>query len=310
MERAACAATPAEISSAAADGRTQALVALSLSALIWGFTPVAVRTLAKDLPPGDLLVLRSLISGGLFAAMLTIQGGWHVAGRDLPRFAACAITGIAGYNLAANFGMQVTTASVGGLMLGIEPVFIAVLAALLLAERLTLTAIFGLASAGAGTVLLLWNQSNGGVDAANHGLRGPLLMLCAGFFWSIYVVLLKPLFPIYGSMRATALTSVIGMVPLLLLASTGTLATANTMTGWQWTLLLYHSVLGTVFSIYLWNFGNKYISSASAAAFIYAVPLVSVASGVAILGEPLTPSLIIAGVMILVGVFVAQIKRR
>jgi drug/metabolite transporter (DMT)-like permease len=305
-----CLAAPTKITSLAASNRTNALAALSLSALIWGFTPVAVRTLAKDLSPADLLVLRSLISGSLFAFVLTLQGGWRVALRDLPRFAACAATGIAGYNLGSNYGMQVTSASIAGLILGIEPLFITVLAALLLAEGLTLTAILGLASAGLGTALLLWDQTSGGISAAAGGIRGPLLLLAAAFGWSLYVVLMKPLFAIYGSMRTTALTSVIGMVPLLALGSHHTLDTATAMTAWQWTLLFYHSVLGTVFSIYLWNFGNKYISSASAAAFIYAVPLVSVVAGVALLGEPLTSSLILAAVLILAGVFIAQLRLR
>ena len=299
-----------EVAHKAAGDRTKALAALSIAALIWGFTPVAVRTLAKDLPPADLLVLRSIISGGLFGLTLSLQGGWIIAWRDLPRFAASAATGIAAYNLASNFGMQVTSASIGGLILGIEPLFIAVLAALLLAEGLTVTTVAGLASAGAGTALLLWTQSGGDAAALGTGLKGPLLLLLAGFSWSLYVVLLKPLFPIYGSMRTTALTSVMGMAPLLLLASHRTLETAVSMTPWQWTLLLYHSVLGTVLSIYLWNYGNKYIASANAAAFIYAVPLVSVVAGVAFLGEPLTAGLVVASVLILAGVFVAQLPRR
>jgi drug/metabolite transporter (DMT)-like permease len=296
---------------AAASSRAKALAALSLAALIWGFTPVAVRTLAKDLPPADLLVLRSLISGGLFALVLSLQGGWRIALRDLPRFAACAATGIAGYNLGSNYGMQVTSASVAGLILGIEPLFIAVLAALILAEGLTLATGLGLASAGAGTALLLWHQTGAGsVAASATGLRGPMLLLAAGFGWSLYVVLMKPLFSTYGSVRTTALTSVIGMAPLLLLASHSTVETARTMTGWQWTLLLYHSALGSVFSIFLWNFGCKFISSASAAAFIYAVPLVSVVAGVALLDEPLSVSLVVAAVLILAGVFIAQLRRR
>ena len=304
------ATTEAARAAAAAD-RTRALAALSLSALIWGFTPVAVRTLAKDLPPADLLVLRSLISGGLFAATLTLRGGWRMAARDLPRFLACAVTGISGYNLAANFGMQVTSASIGGLILGIEPLFITVLAAVILSEGLTWTVGLGLLSAGAGTALLLWNHAaDAGALTFGGSLRGPLLMLTAGFSWSLYVVLMKPLFPIYGAMRTTALTSVIGMTPLLLLGSAQTVATAAGMSQWQWTLLFYHSVLGTVLSVFLWNYGNKFISSASAAAFIYAVPLVSVVAGVALLGEPLTASLVLAAALILAGVFIAQLPRR
>ncbi len=296
----------------AALDRTRALAALSLTALIWGFTPVAVRVLVRDLPPADLLVLRSAICGVLFAVIVSVYGGWRIAGRDLPRFLACALTGIAGYNAFSTFGMQGTSASIGSLMLGTEPLFIAVFASILLGERLAKATRIGLVSAATGTALLLYvhAQHTATTASATEGVRGPILMLISAIAWSLYAVIIKPLFPIYGSLRATALTSVFGMLPLLALSSAQTWSTAASMTTWQWTLLVYQSVLSTVIAILLWNYGSKFVSSASAGAFIYAVPLISVVAGVAFLDEPLTLPLLLAAALIMAGVVVAQTGRR
>lgn len=292
--------------------RTQALAALTLTALIWGFTPVAVRVLVRDLPPADLLVLRSAICGVLFAGIVSVYGGWRIAARDLPRFLACALTGVAGYNAFSTFGMQGASASVGSLILGTEPLFIAVFASILLGERLAMATRIGLVSAATGTVLLLYGhaQQSGTAASVAEGVRGPVLMLISAIAWSLYAVIIKPLFPIYGSLRATALTSVFGMLPLLALSSAQTWSTATSMTIWQWTLLVYQSVLSTVIAIFLWNYGNKFVPSASAGSFIYAVPLISVVAGIAFLNEPLTLPLLLAAALIMAGVIIAQTGRR
>lgn len=302
-------AGPTSVVVAETSERGRALFALTLTALMWGCTPVAIRSLVQTLAPADIMALRFVICGTVFALQLTLMRGWGFALADLPRFAICGLSGVAGYNIAVNYGFMTTPASLGGLILGSEPLIISVLAALILGERLSLTTLVGLLLAGSGSVVLLIGSSGSG-SPVSGGLLGPLLILIAATSWAFYAVLIKPLLRKYGAMRATAFTSLIGAVPILMMASQRTLDLATGMSLWQWGVLLYLSLLGTIISMYLWNYGNKYVSSASAAAFIYAVPLVSVAAGVLLLGERLTLPLIAGGVMILAGVALAQLVGR
>lgn len=289
--------------------RTQALYALTATMLIWGFTPVATRFLARDLPPGDVVVIRYFFCALAFAVLLTVIRGWSCRLADLPRFIGCALTGVAGYNITNIFGFQTTPASLGGLILGTEPAIIAVLAAVLLGEALTLPVVAGLVLASLGTFVLFAGDL--AMEAAQPaGIVGPLLVLISAIAWSLYVVLIKPLLIAYGPVRASALVSMIGSPMIMLLGREETLATAAGMTVAQWAVLGFLAVLGTVVSLFLWNFGNRYVTSASAGAFIYAVPLISLVTAVLILGEPLTLPIVIGGVLILGGVAVAQLRPR
>lgn len=67
-------------------------------------------------------------------------------------------------------------------------------------------------------------------------------------------------------------------------------------------------MLGTFISIFLWNYGVRHVSAASAGAFIYTLPVATVALAVPLLGETLTPVMIAGGVLILAGVAIAQLR--
>ena len=203
--------------------RTRALAALTLTALIWGFTTVVVRTLAVAAGARDVLAIRMAISAVVMVAVLSLVRGWRVDRGDLPRLLLSGVLGITAYNLLSTYGLERTPASLAGLILGTEPLYIALFAALLLGERVRPVTALGLALAAAGTAfLVLHGDSPAGAAATTapvQSLAGPLLMLASAMIWSLSTVLAKPLLPKYGATRMTLLTGLAGAVPLLGLAS-------------------------------------------------------------------------------------------
>jgi drug/metabolite transporter (DMT)-like permease len=285
--------------------RAKALISLTVTAMIWGGTPVMMRYLVKDLPPGDVLALRYAICSVLFLAILAAQETSRIAWRDWPGFLAAGVIGIAGYNILVNFGLHTTPGSLGGLILGTEPVFISVLAIVLLGERLRTRLVIGLALAAVGSITLL-SSGLAKVTADLTSVTGPLLVLGASICWSIYVVLIKPLLTRYGPVKATLVAALVASPPILAFTSMQSFATAANMNALQWSVLLFLAVFGNVVSSFTWNYGNKHIDSASASSFIYVVPAVSVAAGVFLLGEPFTWRLVTGGLMILAGIAITQ----
>ena len=291
--------------------RTRALAALTLTALIWGFTTVVVRTLAVAAGARDVLAIRMAISVVVMAAALTLVGGWRIERRDVPRLVLSGVLGITAYNVLSTYGLERTAASLAGLILGTEPLWIAMFAALLLGERVRPVTAVGLVLAAAGTAFLVLHEDSSASAAALPvpSLIGPLLMLASAMIWSLSTVLAKPLLPKYGATRMTLLTGLAGALPLLGLTSERTAATAASLSPWLWALMLHLAVIGSILSLQLWSYGMKHIASAEAAAFIYAVPLISVVAGVLILGEPITLGLVVGGALILAGVALAQFAR-
>lgn len=297
----------------------KALIALTATMLIWAIVPVFTRTLVLALDPGHVLVIRYVISAVLFVVLLTAVRGWGFDRRDLPRFLAAAVTGVFGYNVANIYGYETTSASLAAMIIGTEPAMIAVLATFMLGEPLRWPVVAGCVLAFAGTLLLLGGEELAvwlglgsvavpGAVAPATDLKGPLLILFAALAWSLYVVIIKPLLVKYGTAKASTLNGLIGAPMIFTLARPATFETALALSHAQWAAILFLAVLGTVVSLYLWNYGARHVSAASAGAFIYSLPVLSVALAVPLLGETLTPMMIVGGALILIGVAVAQIR--
>jgi drug/metabolite transporter (DMT)-like permease len=299
---------------------TKALIALSITMLIWAVVPIATRLLVTVLDPGHTLVIRYAISTVLFAVLLTVMRGWRVERADWSRLLLAAATGVLGYNVANIYGFATTSASLGTMIIGIEPAVIAVLATLVLGEPLRWPVITGCALASLGTLVLLGGESMlgwlglelapqaGGVAPADD-LLGPILVLLSALSWSAYVVVVKPLLVTYGTAKASALNGLIG-APMIMgaLLRPPVIDTAAGLSAGQWGLIGFLAVLGTVVSMFLWNYGVRHVSAASAGAFIYSLPVLSVGLAVLLLGETLTPMMIAGGLLILAGVAVAQLR--
>ncbi len=290
--------------------RQKALIALFLTMSIWGFGAVATRFLVKDLDPADVIVIRYVISTACFALLLALVPGPGLVRGDWLRFIFCGLAGVTTYTIAASYGMQTTPASLAGLILGAEPVMIALIAAVVLGDRLTRPVMAGLALAAVGTAVLVLGRH--GVDAIGAAAAGagPWMVLFGAASWSAYAVAIRPLLRSYGAIRATSIASLIGSLPLFALTQSSVPATLEVMTGLQWLVLLFLAIPATVVSLVLWNYGNRHVSAGAAAAFIYAVPVVSVAAGVMVLGEELSPSLVLGGLLVLAGVALAQFAPR
>jgi drug/metabolite transporter (DMT)-like permease len=284
----------------------RASAALLFTVVIWGIGPVFLRTLSVDLGAGDHLVIRYSIVSVIYIAILAATGGWRMSWRDWPRLAIISFIGMAGYNLGSAFGFERIGAGIGSLIIGTQPLLIAVLGSLIGKERLSTAVVVGLALAFLGTALLVWND----VGVAQGGYRfltGALLVFLCGVAWAIYVVVSKPLIRTYGSLSVTALSIVLASIAMIaLLAKPSTVTTATAMTLPNWLDMAFIVGPSTLLAAITWNYGAARLPSAAAGAFLYFVPVIGVAAGVLVLGEKLTAGMLAGGALILVGVAIAQ----
>ena len=74
-----------------------------------------------------------------------------------------------GYNIGSVFGFELAPASIGGLVIGTQPLLILLLAALIGREPLTPTGVVGMMIAFCGTAVLLWDDLN--ISSNNDPVR-------------------------------------------------------------------------------------------------------------------------------------------
>ncbi len=282
------------------------LLALAFTVVVWGIHPIFIRSLSLALGPADHLVIRYAIVTLAYLAVLAVTGGWRFARADWPRLLAVSLLGMAGYNLGSAFGFELVPAGIGSLIIGTQPLLIALVAAIMERERLTIPGITGLAIGFCGVFLLVAKDISVSGDTTAL-LLGAGEVFASGLCWAIYVVAGRPLVRNYGSFNTTAMTiaiATLAMVPVL--ASTTTLPTLGSMTVENWIDMAYMAGISTFVATITWNYGVARVPATAAGAFLYLIPIIGVAAGAVFLKESVTAGMLLGGGLILAGVAIAQ----
>lgn len=285
--------------------KTRAIAALLLTMLAWGSSSVFMRTLALSLTPENSLAIRYVVLSVISLAGLLYLGTWRIPLRDWPRFLIAGIIGMAGYNWFVNAGFALVPAGMGTLVTMVEPLMIAVLAAMLLGERLTRYVLLGIAMAIAGSLLLFWPDLTSEGPAAVPPLGLLYLFLCC-LGWAVYTIATKPLLSSYSSFTVTAVTMLIAAPIMIGMANEPLPELAAKLSLRQWGEVFYLVLASGIGGTMMWNYGAKHLSSSVAGTFLYLIPVVAVAAGAVVLGEKVTLHILAGGLVMLMGVAAAQ----
>jgi drug/metabolite transporter (DMT)-like permease len=285
--------------------KTRAILALVAAMLFWGCAAVFMRTLALALSAENSIALRYVVLSVINLAGLLWLGTWRIPKADWPRFLLAGVAGMAGYNWFVNAGFELVPAGVGTLVTMIEPLMIAILAAMALGEKLTRYVLIGVVLAIAGSIVLFWPDLT---SETQHPISGRglfyLLLCCIG--WAIYTIVTKPLLDRHDSFTVTAVTMLIAAPIMIGAASEPLPQLAARLDMRQWFEVAYLVIASGLGGTMLWNYGAKHLSSTAAGTFLYLIPVIAVAAGALVLGEQVTGYVVAGGLLMLAGVAAAQ----
>jgi len=285
--------------------QTRAILALIAAMLFWGCSSVFMRTLALALSHENSLAVRYLCLTVINLGALAWLGTWRIPRAEWPRFLVAGVAGMAGYNWFVNAGFELVPAGIGTLVTMVEPLMIAILAAILLGERLTGWVLLGVAIAIAGAAVLFWPDLVAEAPSSVSP-RGILYLFLCCIGWAIYTIATKPLLDRHDSFTVTAITMLIAAPIMIGSASEPLPALLARLSVRQWAEVGYLVLVTGLGGTMLWNYGSKHLSSTAAGTFLYLIPVVAVVAGALILGEAVTAYVIAGGLLMLTGVAAAQ----
>ena len=296
MFHAAAGTGPRRVPSSSGAGTAAGLAAVG----IWGMAPVATRALVLQLAPLPLLVIRM----GLAAVVLLPWCGpvlRRPGRRYAPRLIIAGLLGMVGYNLPVTIGLQWVPASTAGLVLASEPVWLLLLAAVFLGERVSRRCWAGAAVALAGVGVLAGPSALSAHRGAGE-LAGVGLIALGTLLFAAYTLMLRPLSRAIGPVPATAASTVAGSLFYAAFAGTVTSGQLSRLPAAAWAELAFLALGSIVVGMLAWNLAVARLPSQRAGLLLYLEPLVSVAGAVALLGERLSAGLAIGGLLILGGI--------
>jgi drug/metabolite transporter (DMT)-like permease len=278
-----------------------------LAAAFWAGNYVLGSVAVSTMSAFDLTYLRWVIA--VVPLVVIAQGvekpQWRIVLRSWPLLTALAALGMLAYNLFLYEALNFTTAAGASLINAANPAVMALLAVLLVRDRLSVQAIVGIALSLFGVLLILSEGSLLTLGSLDVNF-GQILMLGAVLVFSLYSIwgrLLKSVPPI----TATAAQAVIVLVVMTPFAAvSGVVWPMEPASLWA---LLYIGLLPSVGSYVLWNLALRDTKASIAGIYLNLITVFTVAVAL-VLGETVPASELIGGAVVIVGVVLTSIPRQ
>ena len=293
-------------SEAGAGARTRVdpkvLLAIGVTTLLWASAFVAIRSARTHYAPAPLALGRLLVGCVALSALMAVQRIALPPRRELPAIIACGVLWFGVYNVALNEGERLVDAGTAAMLVNVAPIMIALLATLVLRERLSRWLLAGLAIAFAGAAVI-------GVASSTHhhhsGLGGVGLCVLAAVVYTVAVVIEKPVLARVSAIGVTWAACVAGTIACLPFLP-GLLREVDRAPASSTLLVVYLGVGPTAIAFTTWAYALSRSTMARQGATTYLVPPLVIALSWATLGE--VPGLVAmgGGALCLAGVAVTR----
>ncbi len=289
---------------------TPAYIAVLLSStFLMGSSFVAGKILLRGIPPFALVGGRFLLAG-IAAAPLALLLGRE---RPRPRAIGRRHTSPASWPVLIAIGLLQTTAVMGllfwslasiaptdaAILLFTNPLWVALVAPIFLAERLRTRGVVGLAVGAIGVVLAV-----GGMRTT--ALSGGALALAASLAWTGATILTKRYASQVNAWRLTCAQMLVGAAALLLIARLVGQGWPARLSLAQWAWFLWLAIPASTGSFGLWFLALRWGGAARTSAYLFLVPVFTVLLAHLILGDPVMEAQIAGGVLIGAAVYLVN----
>lgn len=279
-------------------------LAISVTIVLWASAFVGIRAALPHYPPVELAVLRYIIASIVLVPLAYYRKVQYPMPQDLARIALTGVIGFTVYNIALNYGELMVTAASACFIVNGGNLITALLAAVLLKEKVSMAAWCGMI------------VSLAGIGIISGGEAGSFLVLSAGTLWvflaaaaqSVYFVLQKALLQKYSSFEMVCYaiwTGTVVMLPMsgdlpgYLLSSPASATLA----------VVYLGIFPAVVAYFCWAYVLAHFAASQAAVYLFFVPLVTLLIGYLWLGEIPSFVAICGGFVTILGIAITKCRK-
>ncbi len=285
-------------------------VAVAIALLLWAAAFAGIRAGLAAYPgfasysPGQLALFRFLAASLTLGAFSLVRRVRKPHRRDLREILLAGLLGITFYHLALNYGEVKVSAGAASLLISAGPIFTALLAVMLLHERLNTWGWAGIIVAFSGVALITFGEGEGfGFEP-----RTVLVLLAAMSTAGYFIVSKRPLRR-YDAFEFTAWAVWLGTAPMLVFLP-GLLRVVPNAAPEATAAALFLGVFPGAVSYLLWSYALARMPASRLASFLYLQPANAIVIAWIWIGE--VPSLLtlLGGTVAFAGVVLVNTRGR
>ncbi|MGH2868045.1 MAG: DMT family transporter [Solirubrobacteraceae bacterium] len=277
------------------------VIAAVLTVVLWSSAFVGIRYAGRHFQAGPLALGRLVVGSVALGLLMLVRREPLPPRRALGGIALCGILWFAIYNVALNAAERSLDAGIAALLVNVGPIFIAILAGLVLREGFPRLLLVGCVVSFAGAALIGISTAR---DTSGAGW-GAVLCIVAALAYAGGVVAQKPALRHSSPLAVTWLACTVGAICCLpyapALIDQFHHASAAAM-GWMGYLGLVPTAIGFL----TWAYALSHTDAGRMGSTTYLVPPVALLLGWAILGEVPPLLALPGGILCLAGVALAR----
>jgi drug/metabolite transporter (DMT)-like permease len=280
---------------------------LVLVTLIWGNSFIAIKHIIEYVSPLELVTLRFVPVGLTFALiLLTTRRGkvWEMIQEETWRLAFLGLTGAVLYNVFLAWGETRVPAGTASLIIALNPAFIYILSLVLLDETFHWRRAIGLGIAFGGLFMIIRWGSEQVVSVSDA--RYIFITMLAPTTWAIYTVSGKSVITRHRPLLVTGVSMIFAGLFSVVFVRPSLLIRLPTLPLSFWGAVLFLAWPCTVFAFLVWFNALKHMEASRVAGFIYLVPMFSISFSHWLLGESVTPTLLLGAAVLIAGVWMVN----
>ncbi len=280
----------------------KALSAVAVTLLLWASAFAGIKAGLAAYTPGQLALLRFLVGSSSMALFARLKGIGLPERKDIPRILIVGFLGFTVYHVFLNYGEQSVSAGGASLIVSFTPVLTALLAVLLLGERLRPAGWVGIAISVGGVAIISFGEG-GGIALE----PGSALILVSSLGSSLYNVFQKPFLKRYDPVAFTTYAMTAGTLFMLVFAPG--LPGAMIRAPLNATLsVAYLGVFPGAIAYSTWTFALSRMPASRLATSLYLSPVLAIGIAWLWIGEIPTLLSLLGGAVTLVGVLLTNTK--
>ncbi len=274
---------------------------------IWGFDFIAIEYMMGFMSPAMFTFIRLMIGAVLLTVCTFLfKGGLRIKGEDMPRVFLSGAIGMSVYFTIENLGTGLTSASFSSLIMATVPIFGMLGDRIIYGNKITPLKVVCILASILGVYLLVSGEPMG------ISVLGVLAMFAAAISWTIYIVVVKPLYDKYDLMTLLTglfLSGLIVQTPVVIVSQ---IVTHASLTVTPMGILV--TLATAIVCIIIGEFGYIYavgkLSTTLVAAFENVLPVTAVIFSIFIFGKILSAAQVVGGLLILISVTAIALLER
>ncbi len=278
-----------------------------VAVLVWGYSFIATKYALEEVNPISIVFLRQLFGISFLAVIAYRQKmNFSIKLRDFSWIILLgALTTL--HLWIQVTGLQWTSASNTGWIIGITPVLMAILGLVFFREKILARQIAGIMISFFGLLLLVGKGNLGNIDLIEN--KGDILIVASSFTWAFYSIVSKKATINCSPLITTFYLFVImGVVtaPFTLNGEDINKITNLSFNGWL--AIIFLGIFCSGVGYYLWARTLSEMSASRAGAFLYLEPFVTFFFATIMLNENVTFITFLSGLIIIAGVILVNRK--